>query len=59
MRRSPMSTRKDTTIHTDASAKVMFTQKWTPAGTRLYYATFAADRSYKASTSVVVTIIVH
>ena len=54
-----MSTRIDTTIYTDASAKVMFTQKWTPAGTRLYYATFAGDRWYTASTSVVVTIIVH
>ena len=54
----PMSTRKDTTIYTDASAKVTFTQKWTPAGTRLYYATFAGDTWYTASTSVVVTIIV-
>jgi hypothetical protein len=54
-----MSTRKDTTIYTDASAKVMFTQTWTPAGTRLYYVTFAGDRWYKASTSAVVTIIVH
>ncbi len=54
-----MSTRKDTTRYTDASAKVTFTKKWTPAGTRLYYATFAGDRWYKASTSVVMTIIVH
>jgi len=53
-----MSTRKDTTIYTDASAKVTFTQKWTPAGTRLYYAPFAGDTWYTASTSVVVTIIV-
>ena len=41
-----MSTRKDTTIYTDASAKVTFTQKWTPAGTRLYYATFAGATRY-------------
>ena len=54
----PMSTRKDTTIYADAS-QVTFTQKWTPAGTRLCCATFAGDRWYKASTSVVVTIIVH
>jgi hypothetical protein len=54
-----MLTRKDTTIYTDASAKVTFTQKWTPAGTGLYYATFADDGWYKASTSAVVTIIVH
>jgi hypothetical protein len=54
-----MSTRKGTTIYTDANAKVTFTQEWTPAGTRFYYATFAGDRWYKASTSVVVTIIVH
>jgi hypothetical protein len=39
--------------------QVTFTQKWTPAGTRPYYATFAGDRWYKASTSVVVAIIVH
>jgi len=52
-----MSTRKDTTIYTDASAKVTFTQK-DASRHPLYYAPFAGDTWYTASTSVVVTIIV-
>jgi hypothetical protein len=43
---------------TNASGKVTFTQKWTSAGKKLYYATFAGDTWYKASTSAALTITV-
>ncbi|MGA3199639.1 MAG: Ig-like domain-containing protein [Halobacteriota archaeon] len=49
----------DTTINTNSSGTATFTQKWTSAGTRSYYATFAGDTSYNVSTSAVVTISVH
>jgi hypothetical protein len=44
---------------TNASGKVTFTQKWTSAGKKLYYATFAGDTWYKASTSAALTITVN
>ena len=49
----------DTTINTNSSGAATFTQKWTSAGTRSYYGTFAGDTSYNVSTSAVVTISVH
>ena len=49
----------DTTINTNGSSTATFTQKWTSAGTRYYYATFAGDTWYNASTSAVVTMTVH
>ena len=49
----------DTTIYTNASGTATFTQKWTSAGTRYYYATFAGDTWYNASTSTVLAITVH
>jgi hypothetical protein len=44
---------------TNASGKDTFTQKWTSAGKRLYYATFTGDTWYKGSTSAVLTITVN
>jgi len=46
------------TKYADASgySTLTFATKWTSAGTRTYYASFAGDSSYQASTSAVVTI---
>jgi len=49
----------DTTKTTNANGQITLTQSFGSAGTRTYYATFAGDASYKASTSAVVTIRVH
>jgi len=46
----------DTTINTNSSGTAAFTQKWTSAGTRYYYATFAGDTWYKTFTSSAVTV---
>ena len=46
----------DTTINTNNSGTATFTQKWAPAGTRYYYATFAGDAWYKTFTSSAVTV---
>ena len=46
----------DTTINTNSSGTATFTQKWTSAGTRSYYATFAGDTWYKTFTSSAVTV---
>ncbi len=39
----------DVTKTTDASGTATFTRKWTPAGKRLYYATFVGDTRLVAS----------
>jgi len=49
----------DTTKTTNANGKITLTQSFSSAGQRTYYASFAGDTSYKASTSAVVTIRVH
>ena len=46
----------DTTINTNSSGTATFTQKWTSAGTRYYYATFAGDTWYKTFSSSAVTV---
>ena len=49
----------DTTKTTDGNGRVTLSQSFSSAGQRTYYATFAGDTWYKASTSAVVTIRVH
>ncbi|MEI7827644.1 MAG: Ig-like domain-containing protein, partial [Euryarchaeota archaeon] len=49
----------DTTKTTNANGQITLTQSFGSAGQRTYYATFAGDTWYKASTSAVVTINVH
>jgi len=48
----------DTTKTTNASGQITLNTSWASAGTRTYYASFAGDSSYKASTSKVVTVTV-
>ena len=48
----------DTTKAT-VGGQITLTTSWSPAGTRYYYATFAGDSSYNASTSTVLKITVH
>ncbi len=48
----------DKTINTDSSGKVTLTQSFGSAGQRTYYATFASDTWYKASTSSVLNVTV-
>ena len=42
-----------------AYTTLTFATKWTTSGVRTYYASFAGDSSYQASTSTVLTITVH
>ena len=49
----------DTTKTTNAKGQISLTQSFGSPGQRTYYATFAGDMWYKASTSAVVTINVH
>jgi len=49
----------DTNKTTNINGQITFIQSFGSAGQRTYYATFAGDSSYKASTSAVVTIRVH
>ena len=49
----------DTTNATNATGQITVTTSFGSPGTRTYYATFAGDSSYQATTSTVVTIIVH
>ena len=46
----------DTTGTTNANGQITLTTSFGSAGTRTYYATFAGDSSYQASTSSVVTV---
>jgi len=49
----------DATTKTDANGKFTFTQSFSSAAARPYYATFPGDSSYLTSTSNLVTIDVH
>jgi C1A family cysteine protease len=49
----------DTTNTTNATGQITLTTSFGSPGQRTYYATFAGDSSYQATTSTVVTIIVH
>ncbi|MFZ0926691.1 MAG: Ig-like domain repeat protein [Halobacteriota archaeon] len=46
----------DTTKTTDKNGQISLTTSWSTAGERTYYATFAGNSSYQASTSAVVKI---
>jgi peroxiredoxin len=46
----------DTTKTTDKNGQISLTTSWSTAGERYYYATFAGNSSYQASTSAVVKI---
>ncbi|MEI7827071.1 MAG: Ig-like domain-containing protein, partial [Euryarchaeota archaeon] len=46
----------DTTKTTNANGQITLTQTFSSTGPRTYYATFAGDTSYAASTSSVVTL---
>ncbi len=46
----------DKTINTDSSGQISLTQTFSSAGQRTYYATFAGDTWYKASTSSVLNV---
>ena len=48
----------DTTKNTNANGQITLTQTFGSAGPRTYYATFAGDASYKASTSSVLNVTV-
>jgi hypothetical protein len=48
----------DTTQATNTKGQITLTTSWASAGKRTYYATFAGDSSYQASTSSVLTVTV-